>query len=104
MASDKQSTNRIPDWSGGNKSTGVKLDPGPFIGIIKNNADPSRQGRLAVCGLPISAATKTTQPNGMWSGMPAHSLAVLRDSRVQMMQTVLQNHSKLTDSGQYRLT
>jgi len=48
MASDKQSTNRIPDWSGGNKSTGVKLDPGPFIGIIKNNADPSRQGRLAV--------------------------------------------------------
>ena len=48
MASDKQSTNRIPDWSGGNKPTGVKLDPGPFIGIIKNNADPSRQGRLAV--------------------------------------------------------
>lgn len=48
MASDKQSTNRIPDWSGGNKPTGVKLDPGPFIGIIKNNADPARQGRLAV--------------------------------------------------------
>lgn len=48
MASEKQSTNRIPDWSGGNKPTGVKLDPGPFIGIIKNNADPARQGRVAV--------------------------------------------------------
>lgn len=48
MAVDKQSTNRIPDWAGSNKPTGVKLDPGPFIGIIKNNADPARQGRLAV--------------------------------------------------------
>ena len=48
MASDKQSTNRIPDWAGNYKPTGVKLDPGPFIGIIKNNSDPARQGRLAV--------------------------------------------------------
>lgn len=48
MAVNRQSTNRLPDWAGTNKPTGVKLDPGPFIGIIKNNADPARQGRLAV--------------------------------------------------------
>jgi len=48
MASDKQSTNRVPDWAGTSKSSGVKLDPGPFIGIIKNNSDPARQGRVAV--------------------------------------------------------
>jgi hypothetical protein len=49
MAVDKQSQNRIPDWAGAyTRSTGVKLDPGPFIGIIKNNSDPARQGRLAV--------------------------------------------------------
>lgn len=48
MSSDKQSTNRIPDWAGTTKPSGVKLDPGPFIGIIKNNSDPARQGRLAV--------------------------------------------------------
>lgn len=48
MANDKQSTNRIPDWAGTNKPSGVKLDPGPFIGIIRNNSDPARQGRLAV--------------------------------------------------------
>ena len=48
MASEKQSANRIPDWAGSNKPTSVKLDPGPFIGVIKNNADPARQGRLAV--------------------------------------------------------
>lgn len=49
MAVDKQSQNRVPDWAGAyTRSTGVKLDPGPFIGIIKNNADPARQGRLAV--------------------------------------------------------
>lgn len=48
MAIDKQSTNKLPDWAGSNKPSGVKLESGPFVGVIKNNADPSRQGRLAV--------------------------------------------------------
>lgn len=48
MAVNKQSTNRIPDWAGNYKPTGVKLESGPFIGVVKNNADPARQGRLAV--------------------------------------------------------
>jgi hypothetical protein len=48
MATNKSSAGRIPDWAGANASTGVKLDPGPFIGIVKNNADPARAGRLAV--------------------------------------------------------
>ena len=48
MAENKSSAGRIPDWAGTSKQTGVKLDPGPFIGIIKNNADPARAGRLAV--------------------------------------------------------
>jgi hypothetical protein len=48
MAENKSSANRLPDWAGTNRATGVKLDPGPFIGIIKNNADPARAGRLAV--------------------------------------------------------
>lgn len=48
MAENKSSANRIPDWAGANKPTGLKLDPGPFIGIIKNNSDPARAGRLAV--------------------------------------------------------
>jgi hypothetical protein len=49
MAENKSSAGRIPDWAGTSSySKGVKLDPGPFIGIIKNNADPARAGRLAV--------------------------------------------------------
>jgi len=49
MATDKQSANKIPEWAGGgNKGSGIKMDPGPFIGIIKNNVDSSRQGRLQV--------------------------------------------------------
>jgi phage gp45-like len=47
MAVNKSSQGRLPDWTG-TKQTGVKLDPGPFIGIIKNNSDPARAGRLAV--------------------------------------------------------
>ncbi len=48
MATNKQSANKLPDWAGNYKPTGVKLESGPFIGVIKNNADPARQGRLAV--------------------------------------------------------
>lgn len=33
----------IPD-----KRSGINLDPGPYIGIIKNNVDPARLGRLEV--------------------------------------------------------
>jgi hypothetical protein len=50
MPTNKQSAGKVPDWAGGGfqGSEGVKLDPGPFIAIIKNNADPARLGRLAV--------------------------------------------------------
>jgi hypothetical protein len=30
------------------KTPGIKLDPGPYIGIVKNNVDPARIGRLQV--------------------------------------------------------
>lgn len=29
-------------------TTGVKLDPGPYVGIVKNNVDPAKMGRLEV--------------------------------------------------------
>lgn len=56
MAVNKQNVNRIPDWAGYSKKTGVNLDAGPYIGIIKNNADPARQGRLAVWIADIGGA------------------------------------------------
>jgi len=49
MAENKSSAGRLPDWAGTSSyNKGVNLDPGPFIGIIKNNSDPARAGRLAV--------------------------------------------------------
>ena len=50
MPTNKQIGVKIPDWAGGGWQGGasVKLDPGPFLAIIKNNADPARLGRLAV--------------------------------------------------------
>lgn len=50
MPTNKQLGVKTPDWAGGglqNAASG-KLDPGPFLAIIKNNADPARLGRLAV--------------------------------------------------------
>ncbi len=48
MANEYQNGNKIPDWAGSGKTNGVKIDAGPYIGIIKNNADSARLGRLDV--------------------------------------------------------
>jgi hypothetical protein len=49
MATEKQAGGRAaPDWASRETTKGIKVDSGPYIGIIKNNVDPSRQGRLEV--------------------------------------------------------
>lgn len=48
MSMDKRSGGQTPKWANRESTPGVKVDSGPFIGIIKNNADPARQGRLQV--------------------------------------------------------
>ena len=50
MPSNQQLGVKMPDWAGGGWQGGAaaKLDPGPYLAIIKNNADPARLGRLAV--------------------------------------------------------
>jgi hypothetical protein len=48
MAIDKRGGGQTPKWANRENTPGLKIDSGPFIGIIKNNVDPSRQGRLQV--------------------------------------------------------
>ena len=48
MAIDKRSGTKVPSWASRETTPGVKIDSGPFLGIIKNNVDPARQGRLQV--------------------------------------------------------
>ena len=48
MAIDKRGGGQAPKWASRESTPGLKIDSGPFIGIIKNNVDPSRQGRLQV--------------------------------------------------------
>lgn len=40
--------NRLPKWSTRELTPGVRVDSGPFIGVVKNNSDPARLGRLQV--------------------------------------------------------
>jgi len=47
MTIDSVRLNKIPEFLDKDKST-VRLDPGPYIGKIKNNLDPTRSGRLQV--------------------------------------------------------
>ena len=48
MSSDKRLSRKLPEWVRREDSPGVRIDSGPFIGIIKNNNDPIRGGRLQV--------------------------------------------------------
>jgi hypothetical protein len=46
--SDKRAGNKLPKWSNREDTPGIRVDSGPHVGIIKNNADPSRLGRIQV--------------------------------------------------------
>lgn len=48
MSSDKRLGRRLPERVRREDTPGVRIDSGPFIGIIKNNIDPTRAGRLQV--------------------------------------------------------
>jgi hypothetical protein len=39
---------KAPNWAVHEAADGVRLAPGPYIGIVKNNMDPLRAGRLQV--------------------------------------------------------
>lgn len=41
-------------------NTGVRLNPGPYVGIVKSNIDPTRMGRL---GVLIPAIAETQDPS-----------------------------------------
>lgn len=45
---DLRTGNKLPKWSTRENTPGVRVDSGPFIGVIKNNLDPARLGRLQV--------------------------------------------------------
>jgi hypothetical protein len=47
MPSELRSKNK-PEWANKEGAAGVNLDAGPYIGIVKNNLDPARSGRLQV--------------------------------------------------------
>jgi hypothetical protein len=48
MATDKARTNRPAEFSQNSSGVAQNLDPGPFVGIVKNNVDPQRMGRLQI--------------------------------------------------------
>jgi GH24 family phage-related lysozyme (muramidase) len=48
MAIDKVQGRNIPNWADRNKSNAQRLDAATYIGIVKNNVDSTRSGRLQV--------------------------------------------------------
>lgn len=49
MAIPKQTLgNRVAPWADKTKTGGEVTNPGPFVGVVKNNLDPTRSGRLQV--------------------------------------------------------
>ena len=48
MAINKQLGNKVPGYLRQDTAAGVKIDAGPYIGIVMNNIDPTRSGRMQV--------------------------------------------------------
>lgn len=48
MPSNDRLIKKIPKWANRDSVAGVKYDTATFVGIVKNNLDPSRAGRLQV--------------------------------------------------------
>ena len=48
MATDKRLGKKLPEWIRREDTPGVRLDSGPYIGLVKNNRDPARSGRLQI--------------------------------------------------------
>lgn len=45
---DRRIGRRVPEFFRTEELPGIRIDPGPFIGVVKNNSDPTRSGRLQV--------------------------------------------------------
>ncbi len=48
MAIDKRGGSKLPKDATRENTPGLRIDPGPFIGIVKNNVDSARTGKLEV--------------------------------------------------------
>ena len=62
MAIDKRLSKKLPKHFSKEQSQ-QRLDPGPFIGKIKNNLDPSRSGRLQVYIPDLASGDETNEDN-----------------------------------------
>jgi hypothetical protein len=65
--SDKFNGKRVPNWANPDKVDGQRLDAATYIGIVKNNVDPIRSGRLQVW-IPEFGGSQndTTQNNSVF--------------------------------------
>jgi Type VI secretion system/phage-baseplate injector OB domain len=45
---DNRAGSKLPTWSTRESASGVRVDSGPHLAIVKNNSDPARLGRLQV--------------------------------------------------------
>ena len=48
MAINKRLGKKLPEWVRREDAPGTRIDSGPFVGIVKNNRDPARSGRLQI--------------------------------------------------------
>lgn len=66
MATDKVQGNQTPKWADRNAIPGQRLDAATYIGIVKNNVDPLRSGRLEVWIPEFGASQNESESNSIF--------------------------------------
>jgi len=97
MSIDKRLGQNVPSFADKDRVPGYKRDSGPHIGIVKNNADPTRAGRLQVF-IPNFGGDETEPSHWITVGYANPYMGAARTPVVNTLRSDLNEYSKVNHS------
>ena len=94
MSLDNRIGNKIPWFVDDKVPSGIKRDSGPYIGIVKNNADPTRSGRLQVF-IPDFAGDETNQAHWNTVSYASPFLGAVRRPQIKSGKSKENDYTKV---------
>lgn len=97
MSIDKRLGTKIPSYADKDRVPGYKRDAGPHIGIVKNNVDPTRAGRLQVF-IPSFGGNELEQTHWITVGYANPYMGAARTPSVTTVRSPDNEYTKVNHS------